>query len=43
MGDVKQGFGLKNLQSRVQLINGEINTYSKPLSGAITIIKLKVA
>ncbi|AYL97967.1 sensor histidine kinase [Mucilaginibacter celer] len=43
MTDVKHGFGLKNLQSRVQLINGELNTYSKAQSGAITIIKLKVA
>lgn len=43
MGAVKHGFGLKNLQSRVQFINGEINTYSKAQSGAITIIKLKVA
>jgi len=43
LDDVKHGFGLKNLQSRVQLISGEINTYSKPLSGAITIVKLKIA
>ncbi|MGZ3872167.1 MAG: sensor histidine kinase [Mucilaginibacter sp.] len=39
---VKHGFGLKNLESRVQLINGEINIYTKPKNGSITIIRVKV-
>lgn len=39
---VKHGFGLKNLESRVQLINGEINIYTKPESGTITIIRVKM-
>jgi signal transduction histidine kinase len=39
---VKHGYGLKNLESRVQLINGEINIYTKPQNGSITIIKVKV-
>jgi signal transduction histidine kinase len=43
LDEVKQGFGIKNLESRVQLINGEINIYSKPLSGTLTTIKLKIA
>jgi signal transduction histidine kinase len=43
LGGVKQGFGIKNLESRVQLINGEINIYSKPLNGTLTTIKLKIA
>ncbi|SDE13499.1 Histidine kinase-, DNA gyrase B-, and HSP90-like ATPase [Mucilaginibacter pineti] len=43
LGEVKQGFGIKNLESRVQLINGDINIYSKPLSGTLTTIKLKIA
>ncbi len=38
----KHGFGLKNLQSRVQLINGEINVYTKPKNGTITIIRVMV-
>ncbi|MDF2434221.1 MAG: two-component system, NarL family, sensor kinase [Mucilaginibacter sp.] len=37
---VNHGFGLKNLQSRVQLINGKINTYTKPHNGTITIIRV---
>ena len=37
---VKHGFGLKNLESRVQLINGKINIYTKPQSGTITTIKV---
>jgi len=37
--EVKQGFGLKNLESRVQLMNGEINIYTKPQNGTITIIR----
>ncbi len=40
---VRHGFGLKNLESRVQLINGEINIYTKPLSGTITIIRVKTS
>lgn len=42
MENVKHGFGLKNLQSRVQLINGEINIYTKPKIGTITIIKVLI-
>ncbi len=37
---VKHGFGIKNLRSRVQLINGKIDIYSKPLSGTITTINV---
>jgi signal transduction histidine kinase len=40
---VKHGFGLKNLESRVQLINGEINIYTKPKNGSITIIRVKMS
>lgn len=40
MDNVKHGFGLKNLQSRVQLINGKIHTYSKPQNGTLTTIKV---
>jgi len=40
LNNVKHGFGLKNLQSRVQLINGEINIYTKPQQGTVTIIKV---
>ena len=39
---VKHGFGLKNMESRVQLINGEINIYTKPQNGSITIIRVMV-
>jgi signal transduction histidine kinase len=42
MEAVKKGFGLKNLQSRIQLINGEINTYTKPQNGTITIIRVMI-
>jgi signal transduction histidine kinase len=42
MDEVKHGFGLKNLESRVQLINGEINIYTKPLNGTITIIRVMI-
>ncbi|WDF77528.1 sensor histidine kinase [Mucilaginibacter sp. AW1-7] len=42
LAEVKRGFGIKNLESRVQLINGDINIYSKPLSGSLTTIKLKI-
>jgi signal transduction histidine kinase len=40
INQIKHGFGLKNLESRVQLINGEINIYTKPQSGTITIIRV---
>ena len=40
LDEVKQGFGIKNLHSRVQLINGKIDIYSKPLSGTITTIEI---
>ena len=40
MANVKHGYGLKNLESRVKLINGEINIYTKPQSGSITIIRV---
>ncbi|GAA3993242.1 sensor histidine kinase [Mucilaginibacter dorajii] len=42
LGDVKRGFGIKNLESRVQLINGQIDIYSKPSNGTLTTIKLKI-
>ncbi|MCR8561476.1 sensor histidine kinase [Mucilaginibacter sp. BJC16-A38] len=42
MSDVKHGFGLKNLESRVQLINGEVNVYTKPKNGTITIIRVMI-
>jgi signal transduction histidine kinase len=41
--EVKQGFGIKNLESRAQLINGEISINSKPQNGTVTTIKLKIA
>ncbi len=40
LDEVKRGFGIKNLHSRVQLINGKIDIYSKPLSGTITTIEI---
>jgi signal transduction histidine kinase len=40
---VKHGFGLKNLESRVQLINGEINIYTKPHNGTVTIIRVMMS
>jgi len=40
--EVKHGFGLKNLESRVQLINGEIKIYTKPMSGTITIVRVRM-
>ena len=42
MDHVTHGFGLKNLQSRAQLINGKIPVYSKPKTGTLTTIKVKV-
>ena len=43
MTEVKHGFGLKNLESRVQLMNGEIKIYTKPQNGSITIIRVQMA
>ncbi len=40
--EVKHGFGLKNMESRVQLINGEINVYTKPKNGTITIVRVMI-
>jgi signal transduction histidine kinase len=37
---VKHGFGLKNLQSRAQLVNGKIDIYTKPMSGTLTTINV---
>lgn len=42
LNEVKQGFGLKNLESRVQLIDGEINIHTRPQSGTITIVRVKI-
>lgn len=42
LNNVKHGFGLKNLESRVQLINGDINIYTKPQQGTVTIIKVLI-
>ena len=42
LNEVKHGFGIKNLESRVQLINGEISIHSKPQNGTQTTIKLKI-
>lgn len=43
MDNVKHGFGLKNLQSRAQLINGKIHTYTKPQNGTLTTIKVMLS
>jgi signal transduction histidine kinase len=40
MDSVKHGFGLKNLESRVQFINGKIQTHTKPQNGTLTTIKV---
>jgi signal transduction histidine kinase len=40
MENVKHGFGLKNLQSRAQLINGKIQIYTKPQTGTLTTMKV---
>ena len=40
---VKHGHGLKNLESRVKLLKGEINTYTKPQNGTITIIRVALS
>lgn len=42
LNEVKHGFGIKNLESRVQLINGEIDIQSEPSAGTATTIKLKI-
>ena len=42
MGDVKHGFGLKNLQSRVQLVDGKVDYYTKPQHGTLITIKVPV-
>jgi signal transduction histidine kinase len=39
---VKHGFGLKNIQSRVRLINGQVDINTKPKSGTTTIVKVKM-
>ena len=41
--NIKHGFGLKNLESRAQFINGEINTYTKPQSGTLTTVKVQLS
>ena len=41
--NVKHGFGLKNLESRAQFINGKINTYTKPHNGTLTTIKVHLS
>ncbi|HEY4195744.1 MAG TPA: sensor histidine kinase [Mucilaginibacter sp.] len=43
MDNVKHGFGIKNLQSRAQLINGKIHTYTKPQAGTLTTIKVMLS
>lgn len=40
--NIKHGFGLKNLESRTQFINGKIHTYTKPHSGTLTTIKVQL-
>lgn len=40
--EVKHGFGLKNLQSRIQLINGQIDMQSRPKQGTQTVVKVNV-
>ncbi|MDO3643813.1 sensor histidine kinase [Mucilaginibacter sp. L3T2-6] len=42
MDEVKHGFGLKNLQSRIQLLNGDVKVYTKPQNGTITIIRAMI-
>lgn len=41
--NIKHGFGLKNLESRTQFINGKIQTYTKPHSGTLTTIKVHLS
>jgi len=40
--NVKHGFGLKNLESRAQFINGKIHTYTRPHNGTLTTIKVSL-
>lgn len=40
LAQIKHGFGLKNMESRVQLIGGEVKVYTKPNSGTITIVRV---
>ncbi|MGN6641352.1 MAG: sensor histidine kinase [Mucilaginibacter sp.] len=40
MDNITHGFCLKNLRSRVHLINGKIDIYTKPLSGTLTTINV---
>jgi signal transduction histidine kinase len=42
MEHIDHGFGLKNLESRVRLMKGEMNIYTKPNNGSITIIRVKM-
>jgi signal transduction histidine kinase len=42
MDSVKHGFGLKNLESRAQFINGKLHTYTKPQNGTFTTIKVQL-
>ncbi len=39
---IKHGFGLKNIESRVQLIKGEMKLYTRPASGTVTTIRVRV-
>ena len=43
MDNIKHGFGLKNLESRAQFLNGEINTYTKPQNGTLTTVKVQLS
>lgn len=42
MDNVNHGFGLKNLESRAQFINGKLHTYTKPQNGTFTTIKVQL-
>lgn len=42
MDNVKHGFGLKNLESRAQFINGKIQTYTQPQNGTLTTVKVQL-
>jgi signal transduction histidine kinase len=41
--NVRHGFGLKNLESRAQFINGRIHTYTKPQNGTRTTLKVRLS
>jgi signal transduction histidine kinase len=43
INNIKHGLGLKNMESRVNLINGAIKIHTKPDNGTITIIKVMMA